>query len=121
MKQLRRNLLFKANPMPSFYQEGPPLKAELKKPPPTRAKSPKFGRRKSCSDTLGLDKGVGAYDQGSKNANTTFASRNSKDCPNIQRGSVTYNLNESNHGGETIEPYMAKMQEEMNMDNILYS
>lgn len=51
LKELRKSLGYKANPVPKFYQEPPPAPVELRRSPPTRARSPNFTaprRRDSC-------------------------------------------------------------------------
>lgn len=51
LRELRKSLTYKANPVPKFYQEPTPAPAEIRKITPTRAKSPNFTaprRRDSC-------------------------------------------------------------------------
>uniref|UniRef100_A0A6N2MCX3 TPX2 C-terminal domain-containing protein n=2 Tax=Salix TaxID=40685 RepID=A0A6N2MCX3_SALVM len=52
IRQLRKNMAYKANPVPNFYYEPPAPKVERKKLPLTRPQSPKLNRRKSCSDAV---------------------------------------------------------------------
>lgn len=52
LEKVRKSHSFKATPMPDFYQAAVARKPELKKIPPTRAKSPKLGRRNS---SIGLE------------------------------------------------------------------
>ncbi|XP_065853060.1 protein WVD2-like 2 [Euphorbia lathyris] len=61
IRQLRKNMVVKANPVPSFYYEPPPPKAEPKKLPLTRPVSPKLNRRKSCGDAIQAKEEVGKH------------------------------------------------------------
>ncbi|KAK4759358.1 hypothetical protein SAY87_022489 [Trapa incisa] len=61
IRQLRKSMVVKAKPVPSFYYEGPPPKVELKKLPVTRAPQNWAGERagSDAMNALSDEKGKG--------------------------------------------------------------
>ncbi|XP_050373561.1 protein WVD2-like 3 [Argentina anserina] len=127
VKQLRKSLTFKANPMPSFYHDGPPAKTELKKLPPTRAKSPKLGRRKSCNDTVkvslgeGMKEATGPAIRHSMGSYKNDASVQSKDQINIQNGNADCKIDEEPTKVDEISKFIPTNLNGQHMDIIVES